>query len=139
MSTDSPRGRAAELADGMGGTPGASPSLTSDALNDAAYRHWAENVLEVCPHCTRSFTPEALVHHSKACTAEKPAKPRGTGLSHAALSHRLQPGKISGTERPRAGDGGGGGGGTPAAGNAFAAAQTPPGNAVQVDIRLTPG
>jgi hypothetical protein len=36
-----------------------SVSFTADALNDAAYRHWSENVLETCKHCQRTFTPEA--------------------------------------------------------------------------------
>lgn len=70
--------------------------FTADAMNDAAYRHWSENVLETCPHCQRSFTPEAIVHHSRACTAENPMKPKGTALSSGALSHRLSPGIISG-------------------------------------------
>ena len=85
-------------------TPGFVPSpgsFTADALNDAAYRHWAENVLETCAHCSRTFTPEALAHHARACTAAKPMKPRGTGLNPGALSRRLEPGSISGTNRPR--------------------------------------
>lgn len=31
-------------------------------------------MLEPCPHCGRTFTAQAFVHHSKACTAEKPLK-----------------------------------------------------------------
>ena len=46
-----------------------SPSFTADALNDAAYRHWSENVLETCEHCKRTFTPDAMAHHRNACTA----------------------------------------------------------------------
>ena len=78
-------------------------SITADALNDAAYATWSENVLETCQHCQRTFTPEAMTHHAKACTMEHPAKPRGTALSSGALSHRLSPGIVSGTNRPRLG------------------------------------
>jgi hypothetical protein len=32
-------------------------------------------VLEKCPHCDRTFRPESLKFHQKACTAERPLKP----------------------------------------------------------------
>jgi hypothetical protein len=56
----------------LGGGGIGSPSFTADALNDVAYRHWAENVLETCQHCQRNFTPDAMAHHCKACTADNP-------------------------------------------------------------------
>jgi hypothetical protein len=30
--------------------------------------------LEPCPHCFRTFLPEKLKYHMKACTAERPLK-----------------------------------------------------------------
>lgn len=30
-------------------------------------------------HCGRTFKPEALEHHAKVCTAEKPFKPLNRG------------------------------------------------------------
>ena len=32
-------------------------------------------MLEPCPHCNRTFRPESLKFHLKACTADKPLKP----------------------------------------------------------------
>ncbi len=31
--------------------------------------------MEPCPHCNRTFKPESLKFHLKACTADKPLKP----------------------------------------------------------------
>lgn len=42
--------------------------------NEAAFKNWDQNVLELCKHCGRTFTATALKHHSKACTAERPLK-----------------------------------------------------------------
>ncbi|XP_024536139.1 zinc finger protein 474-like [Selaginella moellendorffii] len=64
-----------------------------DAFNDAAYAQWEGN-LEQCPHCDRKFRPEAFKHHQKSCTALRPAKKAGTGLTAAALSNRLPPGLV---------------------------------------------
>ena len=33
-------------------------------------------MLEPCPHCGRTFRPEALTRHLKSCTADKPLKRR---------------------------------------------------------------
>lgn len=52
---------------------------TYDAIqhyNEAAYQNWDHNVLEPCPHCGRTFRPEALKRHLNSCTADRPLKRR---------------------------------------------------------------
>ena len=44
--------------------------------NEVAYEDFNKNVLCACQHCGRTFSESALKHHSRACTAEKPFKPR---------------------------------------------------------------
>ena len=55
------------------------------------FNQWEQSVLERCPFCERTFTPEALKRHAKSCTADNPAKPAGTGLGKASLSRNLEP------------------------------------------------
>jgi hypothetical protein len=50
------------------------PNTAIDRYNDAAYKNWDKNILEPCPHCARTFLPDSLRFHLKACTAEKPLK-----------------------------------------------------------------
>ena len=50
------------------------PNAAIDKYNDAAYKNWDKNILEPCPHCARTFLPDSLKFHLKACTAEKPLK-----------------------------------------------------------------
>ena len=49
-------------------------NMAIQQYNDDAYKNWDLNVLEPCQHCGRTFLPDALKHHRKACTAEKPLK-----------------------------------------------------------------
>ena len=46
----------ANKAVGGGGGGGGSPSFTADAMNDAAYRHWADNVLAGGPYASIHFS-----------------------------------------------------------------------------------
>ena len=42
--------------------------------NDDAYKNWDVNILEPCPHCNRTFLPEKLPIHLRACKKDKPLK-----------------------------------------------------------------
>ena len=53
------------------------------------YKQFSEETLLRCEFCSRTFSDTALKHHRKACTADSPAKPAGTGLGRASLSHRV--------------------------------------------------
>ena len=56
----------------------ASLPLTSaeiDAFNARMFSVFDRAALAVCKHCSRSFSDEAFVRHSKVCSAEKPFKP----------------------------------------------------------------
>ncbi|KAK3252611.1 hypothetical protein CYMTET_38101 [Cymbomonas tetramitiformis] len=68
-----------------------------DAFNEQMYDTWETQSLITCPHCGRSFTDSAMKHHKKSCTAAKPAKPAGTGLTRQSLSMRVGPGPVAGT------------------------------------------
>jgi len=70
-----------------------------DSMNDDSYKTWEDGSLERCPHCDRTFRPEALARHNKTCTASNPFRKAGTGLTAASLSAKLPPGAISGTLR----------------------------------------
>ena len=48
--------------------------MTLQDYNDQVFRQWNDTVLEPCPHCGRTFRPEALVRHLKSCKAGKPLK-----------------------------------------------------------------
>jgi hypothetical protein len=50
------------------------PAWAIAKYNDEAYKNWDQNILEACPHCFRTFLPESIKFHLKACTAEKPLK-----------------------------------------------------------------
>jgi len=73
-----------------------------DAMNESAYQQWEDKSLDRCPHCSRTFRPEALAKHQKMCTAERPFRQAGTGLTSASLSANLKPGALSGTMRQTA-------------------------------------
>ena len=62
--------------EGAGGEMNAmgDPNAAIDRYNDAAYKNWDKNILEPCPHCARTFLPDSLKFHLKACTAERPLK-----------------------------------------------------------------
>jgi len=69
----------AAFGNGGGGAGGfnvmmSNPNAAIDKYNDAAYKNWDKNILEPCPHCARTFLPDSLKFHLKACTAEKPLK-----------------------------------------------------------------
>ena len=55
-------------------------SLVVDAINDAAYRRWSDEVLRKCERCGRSFNPDAYTRHAARCA--------GKGLSPARRSAR---------------------------------------------------
>ena len=55
---------------------GARAAAAIAQYNDQAYKNWDQNILEPCPHCARTFLPDSLKYHLKACTAEKPLKKR---------------------------------------------------------------
>lgn len=84
----------------MGGGGGALTASQIDAMNDAAYSSYDGN-LEKCQHCGRTFKPEALAHHAKMCTAARPFRQAGTGLTSASLSAKLEGGAIAGTSREK--------------------------------------
>lgn len=54
--------------------PISTSNMTLQDYNDQVFRQWNDTVLEPCPHCNRTFRPEALVHHLKSCKAGKPLK-----------------------------------------------------------------
>lgn len=55
-------------------------------FNESAYEQYNNVSLIACEHCGRTFSDTALRIHQKSCTADKPAKRAGTGLSPAARS-----------------------------------------------------
>jgi hypothetical protein len=76
-----------ELGSGEGGAPRTARQV--DEFNDAMYKQFSEETLLRCEFCARTFSDTALKHHRRACTADSPAKPAGTGLGRASLSHRV--------------------------------------------------
>lgn len=58
---------------GQGG--GFSAAAAIQKYNEDAYKNWDQNILEPCPHCNRTFLPERIHYHLKACTADRPLKP----------------------------------------------------------------
>lgn len=51
------------------------PAKAIQKYNEDAFKNWDQNILEPCPHCNRTFLPERIHYHLKACTADKPLKP----------------------------------------------------------------
>jgi hypothetical protein len=45
------------------------------AYNNGAYNKYNFEALVPCQNCGRTFKPESLVHHAKACFPDKPFKP----------------------------------------------------------------
>lgn len=42
--------------------------------NEMAFKQYNSESLMQCEWCMRTFTAEAIKHHNKACTKEKPMK-----------------------------------------------------------------
>lgn len=53
------------------------------------YKTFDEQTLTRCPYCERTFSDTAYKHHQRACTADSPAKPAGTGLGKGSLAHKM--------------------------------------------------
>lgn len=47
--------------------------------------------MEACPHCDRTFKPDSLKYHLKACTAEKPFKKKVTAENKNELEEEKAP------------------------------------------------
>ena len=62
--------------------------------NNDAYENFQENVLIGCKHCGRTFSESALKHHSRACTADKPFKPRPIGGDRNKSVDMASPSKV---------------------------------------------
>lgn len=75
MTTEGSR-RAASLDDGS--TVEMTVADTIRQYNNNAYKNWDQNVLSACPHCNRTFLPERLEFHLKACRADNPFKKKRT-------------------------------------------------------------
>lgn len=43
--------------------------------NNGAFDKYNNEALVPCENCGRTFKPESLVHHKKACFSDKPYKP----------------------------------------------------------------
>ena len=56
----------------LGATFSSSSSFDRDALNDAAFTSFNDQALVQCGACGRTFLPDALAHHQKACTRARP-------------------------------------------------------------------
>ena len=72
------------------------PNAAIDKYNAAAYENWDKNILEPCPHCARTFLPDSLKFHLKACTADKPLKkklvrPGEEGYEESQLENEKKP------------------------------------------------
>ncbi|KAG1674593.1 hypothetical protein FOA52_001842 [Chlamydomonas sp. UWO 241] len=64
-------------AGGGGGAPSRVPGANGGAAGGGPDEYGGGEELSTCRHCGRSMNPGALVHHAKACTAEKPMKRAG--------------------------------------------------------------
>ena len=84
-------------------------SLVVDAINDAAYRRWSDEVLRKCERCGRSFNPDAYTRHAARCAgkglspARRSALPKCSALtsptSARASSPRKKPARPISTRR----------------------------------------
>ncbi|KAK9825103.1 hypothetical protein WJX74_008848 [Apatococcus lobatus] len=57
-----------------------------DAFNARMFDYYNNRSLVGCPNCGRTFTPEALAHHAKACKVGKPMKGPGGGTINLTAS-----------------------------------------------------
>jgi hypothetical protein len=59
--------------------------------NNQAFTNWNTDILEPCPNCKRTFLPESLAHHLRACTQDKPLKgPLKKGGGHGGNTYLTQ-------------------------------------------------
>lgn len=59
---------------------GAGSNAAMDAYNDQAFKEYNDKALVPCDLCGRTFLPDSLVKHAKACKGPRKASPaRGAG------------------------------------------------------------
>lgn len=73
---------------GFGGMGRKDPFKAIQMYNENAFKNWDQNILEQCPNCNRTFRPEAMEHHKRACTADKPLKPLRKDEGGQTLIHK---------------------------------------------------